>query len=433
MATAEYLICPDCGARNAEGPLCSRCGSSIMVAAEQLPRLLIRRLLWAGFAAVPAVGSTHDLASLIGAFQGAGKPDCQEVLAFPDLRSPPQSIYRLYMAAIACATDGATRGLQSLAHNLLSRASRALDHIEAPHILGLHVLAYIVYTGGLSPEAVRAHRLPLRARSTRVRRKWFPFRTRLVVTLIPIDAKTGKAHFTTRYREPDRQVTGGLRQLRRQQAPPRPLLKNYARLIVKKPVESFLSYIESLSLAGEPDVLAYRITSGRLRAKELFATVAASAVVAGLGAQVLGVDIGALDLGIGFLSKIVDGLILMSAYLASAGLLHLPLHVAGGRAPFRSTFLATTFLSAVTYPVLVGWVGVLRILGATPGDQNQAFVSGQWATIGLAVFVMSAAHGLSWKRTSLVLLVVLPIALTLIALVLGLIAIRIIGFFASAQ
>lgn len=416
MSTSDYLVCPECGASNAEGPLCSRCGKSIAISADQFPKLLRQRLLGAGFIPlVPTQSDSESLAPLAELFEETAHPLYDSLMMFPNLLLPPQSIIKLDVAAIVKGSDDTAGELQTLAGNILTQASSFLQRLSRPRILRVQIQVYVVYPEALTPEHVRAHRLHRRERATRVRRKGLSFGTGVAVTFIPIDCERGKAHFASRYLEPDRQARAALRQLQElnRTKAEQPFFKKYVRLIVTKPLEGLQTYLKNVGLAGEPDMLAHQITSGSLNAKELFRAVGVSALIAGLVAYILRLDLGGVNFGIGLLNKVVDGLITMIVFLVSAAFTHLPLRLAGGRAPFRSTFLATTFISAAFYPLLVGVVGVMVILGAA---EHEAWLRVQAGTTGIMVLVLGAVHGLSWKRTLLALTLPL-IALAVIVIV----------------
>ena len=94
--------------------------------------------------------------------------------------------------------------------------------------------------------------------------------------------------------------------------------------------------------------MASKIRNDRLAASDLAKALAGSAVVAAIFAQLLGVDTGAIRVGVSLLDSMLNGLFVMLVYLLAATLVHWPLRLAGGTANFRNTFTANTFISSAS-------------------------------------------------------------------------------------
>lgn len=405
MTTTDRLICVECGAGSPEGPLCSQCGKPLQVDADKLPDLLAQRLLRNGFVAAPQLAEAFERTI----------PDFRSLLLFPDPFAPPRTIRTLYMTVIVRCGVQNTDTLSALATSIRANGAALLPGLPRSSVVQITVC--LVYSDSLSPEFVRAHRLARRERRTRVQRPGMRIGSLLLMALIPIDSTRGQAHFARRYVEPDRQVRAALKQLHGVTRPKTnpSFIGQYLRLVFTKPLEGLRHYLATYSLLDQTDMLAYQITSGRLQTKELFAAIGVSAVVAGLAAELFGLDLDLVNLGNSILDQIVGGLIVMTVFLVSAGLTHLPLRLVGGRASFRHTFVATTFVSAVGYPVLVAFVGGMVLLGM---PEQEAWDSVQYVAGGLAVWVLAPVHGLSVMRT-LLSLFLLPAAALLLIIAIG--------------
>lgn len=208
----------------------------------------------------------------------------------------------------------------------------------------------------------------------------------------------------------------------RKQSPAQSMVREYGRLVLTKPLEGLQAYAERMRLPDEPEVLAHQITTGALNVKEAFGMVGLSAAVAALVAQPLGIDLGGFKTGFGLLDKVLDGLLVMIVYLFTAALAHAPLRLAGGRATFRSTFVANTYFSAVFYPVLVAWIGVLKLLGES---EEEAWRLALVGALPASAWVLGAVHTISWKRA----VVALGIFQLALLLLIALIAVTIVNVF----
>jgi hypothetical protein len=345
-------------------------------------------------------------------------PGLRSLLVFPDPFAPPRTIQTLYVAAIVPWGLERVDMLGSLARTVLADLAPLVPSLPREAVIQIRI--YLVYGESLSRDDVRGQRLRRKEASRRVRIPGVGmlFGTSMRVGLIPVDSSRGKAYFTKRNVEPDRQVKAALKQLQgaKLSKPSRSLVSQYVRHVLTKPLEGLRTYIDTVSLLEQPDVLAYQITSGGLQLKELLTAIGISSVVAGLAAELLGLDLGELNLGNSILDQIVKALIVMLIFLLSAGLTHVPLRLAGGQGSFRSTFIATTFLSAVAYPIVVVIVGMMMLLGISEED---AWHAGQYGAGGIGVWVLSPVHGLSLGRTLVFLFVIPAVVVLLLILIVG--------------
>lgn len=421
--TSQPLLCPACGSGNTSGPLCSACGKPLRVHASKLVLLMEKRLALEGFQPTSSSGNDKLGASLRSAFAGHEGLDLSALLFLPMLSSE-RPVTTLNIAAIVTATPAVVKDLPTLAKDLLRTSQSFFSQDESPRPMSMALRVYVVYPKGITAQAMAEHSLPRRSRGARLKRG--PLSLSVVrIMFAPIDAETGTTRHLDRYRTSDRAVLSAVKQLSQPQEGSdagQAFFPRLFQLLVLKPLATMSLYRSFLSLVGEPEVLAYQIRARHITAGDLSKAIAVSAVFAALIAQLFRLDLGGVEVGMGMLNTVLDGLILMLLYLAAAVITHWPLRLAGGKGSFRDTFVANTFVGAVAYPLMVLLVGGMVLMGAS---EAEAWRNSQVGTGAIAVTVLAPVHGISWRRTLLVLSIVMP--LVLVAVLTGFLALVYLG------
>jgi zinc-ribbon domain len=167
--------------------------------------------------------------------------------------------------------------------------------------------------------------------------------------------------------------------------------------------EPFIQYGKALGELGKPNNIADKITNGRFAIPDVLRYSIAASVVSAIIARLFHEEAGLTNTP--YLDEVLSGLIIVCMGLVNI-IFHLPLKFAGGKGRFAQTAYACIYVSLCYLPFIT-------LAEAFTKTSNAAF-----SVLELMQLtpILARIHGLSRKKTALILWTIL---LILVAIVLG--------------
>lgn len=403
MPMQNTFFCLNCDELTVAGAFCKNCGNTLSVSADDFSKLIIRRLVSEGFSSTTAVFQGGEkLQPIAIALKDQIEKNYESVLMFPATSGGSNSVHTLNIVGILYADGQKPSEINEIAILTYDVVRDTVKNFEGFKILATFIRVYVIYKGGCSLETVQSHKLPWKKRKA--------IKPNVQLNVIPIDCEQKKTYGGSKFIEPDMNVELSLKQVGKITGPSKKssFYFNLTKLIFEKPFQIFVDYMRSMALVGNPPILAYRIATNKLSAKDLFGIFGISAFLAAIIANVFHINMGGFKLGFSLIDSILDNILIIVTYMFSAFIYHLPLRLAGGTATFRSTFIATGYTGAVAQPLGLLFVGVMTSLGV---PAEEAWRSAPIGSLVIMLPVFSALHQLSLNRILFLLVFLWPLAI----------------------
>jgi hypothetical protein len=408
MSEESLKLCINCSTINDSGKFCFNCGKPLSIATAQLDELLLKRLSLEGFTSLDDL--LHDNAklselALIIKKEAANPYNALLISASGDLEQ--NALYALYVVGIVHAGKQSVDEINDLAIKTSDMIKAGKKKVDLKVSLILFRF-YVIYEDGCPPETIRGHKFAWYKRIS--------FKTGVRPKIVVVNCETKKVYGADRYFEPDHQVklaTAQLEQSEQQDKEPS-FYRKFARLMLDEPIQKLSEYMEGLALIGAPPIIAHRITSNKLAPKDLAGMMGISAFLSAIIAGLFHIEIDAFNTGYSLLDDFLENFLIISTSMVWAFFVYWPLKVAKGKADFKSTFIASAYIGAVSQPMILLFVGMLLVFGVSSDEAWKAAPAG---SLTVAVPVFSALHRVSVSRVMVSLSLFLPLAILVIGMI----------------